>query len=117
MATYDPDQLRVGCEPLFAPTVGMAIGMEVGPEVGKPSADAPASEREAICTALVGGIAELVVQAIERDRIDELPALTEPATRIVCAVLRDLRGEVDAASAGRHLPGQGESASSDQQAG
>ncbi len=95
----------------------MAIGMEVGPEVGKPSADAPASEREAICTALVGGIAELVVQAIERDRIDELPALTEPATRMVCAVLRDLRGEGDAASAGRHLPGQGESASSDQQAG
>jgi len=53
------------------------------------NADAAKAERlpEALATAIVGGINELVLQAIEQDRVDRLHELTGPAARLVRAVV------------------------------
>lgn len=48
---------------------------------------APLSRDMAI--AIVGGINELVLQMIERDRLDRLPELAAPAIQLVRAVTRD----------------------------
>jgi AcrR family transcriptional regulator len=42
-----------------------------------------------LAMAVVGGIHELVLQAIEDGKVDELPQLTETATRLLKAVTRD----------------------------
>ena len=39
-----------------------------------------------VAMAVVGGIHELVLQAIEDGKVDELPELTDTATRLVKAV-------------------------------
>ena len=36
--------------------------------------------------AVVGGINELILQAIEQDRVSELPGIAQPAIRLLCAV-------------------------------
>jgi AcrR family transcriptional regulator len=54
----------------------------VGPDVAK-AERLPAS----LATAIVGGINELVLQAIEEDRVDRLHELTEPSARLVRAVV------------------------------
>ena len=50
--------------------------------------DAPPAQRlpSQLATAIIGGINELVLQAIEDDRVDRLHELTEPAARLVRAV-------------------------------
>ena len=52
------------------------------------NADAPPAQRlpAQLATAIIGGINELVLQAIEDDRVDRLHELTEPAARLVRAV-------------------------------
>ena len=52
------------------------------------NADAPPAQRlpSQLATAIIGGINELVLQAIEDDRVDRLHELTEPAARLVRAV-------------------------------
>ncbi|HEV8312717.1 MAG TPA: TetR/AcrR family transcriptional regulator [Burkholderiaceae bacterium] len=53
------------------------------------NADVAKAERlpENMAIAIVGGINELVLQAIEEDRVDRLHELTEPAARLVRAVV------------------------------
>lgn len=48
----------------------------------------PSAMTPDLATAIIGGMHELVLQAIEDGKVDELPALTATATRLLTAVTR-----------------------------
>lgn len=53
---------------------------------------------EQMAMAVVGGINELILQAIEQDRVSDLPNIAVPAIRLLCAVTAVDTGSASAAS-------------------
>ena len=54
---------------------------------------------EQMAVAVVGGINELILQAIEQDRVSDLPSIAVPAVRLLCAVTAGATGSASHAPA------------------